>query len=90
MRRSANFATSQNVVKLLVLASCERVIFLAIVVLLKVSLQPLAELKVVEILALGELGDVDMSLDSVLVEGVLEDLVVLYELVLVLGAPLDS
>ena len=76
--------------KLLVLASCERVIFLAIVVLLKVSLQPLAELKVVEILALGELGDVDMSLDSVLVEGVLEDLVVLYELVLVLGAPLDS
>ena len=38
----------------------------------------------------GELGHVDVAFDSVFVEGGLQDFVVLDELVLVLGLPLDS
>lgn len=50
----------------------------------------MAELKVVQVAGLDQLADVNMSLDSILVKSVLQDLVVVYELVLVLGAPLDS
>jgi hypothetical protein len=87
---STNFATSQNVVKLLVLAATQSVVLFTVEVLLEVGLEPLAELEVVEVLGLHELGNVNVPLYAVLVEGVLEDLVVLDELVLVFGAPLDS
>ena len=76
--------------KLLVLAASNSVVLLTIIVLLEVCLEPLAELEVVQVASLHQLGDVDVALDSVLVEGLLEDLVVIDELVFVLGAPLDS
>lgn len=75
--------------KLLVLTAGKRVILLTIVVLLEVGLKPLAELKVVQVLSLDELGNVDVALDSVLVKGLLEDLVVVDVLVLGIGVPLD-
>ena len=50
----------------------------------------MAELKVIQVASLDQLADINMSLDSILVKSVLQDLVVVYELVLVLGAPLDS
>lgn len=76
--------------ELLVLSATQSVVFLTIVVLLEVSLEPLAELEVVEVASFGQLGDVDVALNAVFVEGLLEHLVVLGVLVLVLGAPLDS
>ena len=57
--------------KLLVPTSTKRVILLSIKVLLEVGLQPLAELQVVQIASLDQLGNIDMSLDSVLVKGLL-------------------
>ena len=50
----------------------------------------MAELKVIQVASLDQLADINMSLDSILVKSVLQDLVIVYELVLVLGAPLDS
>ena len=86
----ANLTASQNVVELLISATTKGVVLLTIVVLLEVCLEPLAELEVVQVLGLDELGNVDVPLDSVPVKGLLEDLVVLDELVLMLGVPLDS
>lgn len=50
----------------------------------------MAEFKVIEVAGLDQLCYINMTLDTVLVEGLLEDLVVFDEFVLVLGAPLDS
>ena len=74
--------------KFLVLSPTKGVVWLATVVLLEVSFQPLAELEVVLVSSLLELGDIDVTLDSVLVEGLLENLVVLNEFILVFGIPL--
>lgn len=74
----------------MVLSAGEGVVLITGVILLEVSLEPLAELEVVEVAGLDELANINVPLDSVLVEGVLEDLVVVDELVLVLGSPLDS
>lgn len=71
--------------EILVFASCQGVVFVTTVILLEVSLKPLAELEVVKIASLDELCDIDMSLDSVLIKGGLQELVVVNELVLVLG-----
>ncbi len=50
----------------------------------------MAEFKVIEVAGLDQLCYINMTLDAVFVKGLLEDLVVFDELVLVLGAPLDS
>jgi len=73
----------------LIPTTCQGIVLVTRVVLLPVGLEPLAELEVVQVASLHQLGDIDVPLDSVLVEGVLEDLVVVDELVLVLGTPLD-
>jgi len=76
-------------VELLVLSPAKGVVWLATVVLLEVSFQPLTELEVVLVSRLGELGDFDVTLDAILVEGLLENLVVLNEFVFVFGIPLN-
>ena len=48
----------------------------------------MAELQVIKIPSLDQLGDINVPLDSVLVESLLQHLVVLNELVLMLGSPL--
>lgn len=75
--------------ELLVLSPTKGVVWLATVVLLEVSFQPLTELEVVLVSRLGELGDFDVTLDAILVEGLLENLVVLNEFVFVFGIPLN-
>lgn len=75
--------------ELLVLSPAKGVVWLATVVLLEVSFQPLTELEVVLVSRLGELGDFDVTLDAILVEGLLENLVVLNEFVFVFGIPLN-
>ena len=50
----------------------------------------MAELKVIKVAGLDKLANVNVPLDAILVKGVLKDLVVVDELVLVLGSPLDS
>jgi len=76
-------------VELLVLSPTKGVVWLATVVLLEVSFQPLTELEVVLVSRLGELGDFNVTLDAILVEGLLENLVVLNEFVFVFGIPLN-
>ena len=75
--------------ELLVLSPAKGVVWLATVVLLEVSFQPLTELEVVLVSRLGELGDFNVTLDAILVEGLLENLVVLNEFVFVFGIPLN-
>ena len=74
----------------MVIATTKSVIFVTIVVLVEVSFQPLAELKVIQVARLDQLCNIDVTLDTVLVESLLEDLVVLDEFVFVLCIPLDS
>ena len=73
--------------QVLVLAASKCIIRLPIVVLLEESLQPLAELEVVEWSGFDKLTSLNMSLDAILVKSILEHLVVLDILVLVLGLP---
>lgn len=67
----------------------ECIIGLTVVVLVEVALEPLAKFKVVLIPRLCEFLHINMSFHSIFVERVLQDLVVIDEFVLVLGAPLD-
>ena len=76
--------------ELLILTSTKRVVIVTIVVLFEVSFQPLAELKVVKGTRFDELSHIDVSLDAILIESSLKHLVVLNELVLALGVPLDT
>jgi hypothetical protein len=62
---------------------------LPIVLDIEEALHPLEELKVVLVLSLYELVHIDVALDVVLLEGLLEDLVVLNIFVVVLGSPFD-
>ena len=90
MRWSADPTTTENVEKILISAPCQSVVLVARVILLEVCLEPLAELKIIQVARLDELSDVNVSLYSILVKGVLQDLVVVHEFVLVLGPPLNS
>lgn len=90
LRRCANFAAAKDIEELLVVATTKSIVFFAAIVLIEVSLEPLAELKVVQGTGLHQLGHIDVPLDAVLVEGLLEDLVVVDELVLSFGTPLDA
>ena len=76
--------------QLLIFAAGKRIILFSVVVLLEVSFEPLAELKVVQVLGLNQLCNIDVALDSILVKGLLKHLVVLDVLVLVLSVPLDT
>ena len=89
-RRGTNLTTSQDIMEILVITATKSIVFFAIVILVEVRLQPLAELEVVKIAGLDQFGHIDVTLDTVLVEGLLEDFVVLDELMLVLCTPLDS
>lgn len=84
-----NFVSSKDIVQILILSACKSIVLISAIILLKVSLEPLAELKVVEISCLCELAHFDMPFDSILVKGVLEYFVILNILVLVFGSPLD-
>jgi len=88
-RGSTDLTSTKDVVKFLVLSPTDGVVWLTTVVLLEVSFQPLAELEVVLVSRLGELGDLDVTLNAILVEGSLENLVVFSEFVLVFGIPLN-
>jgi len=77
-------------VEILIFASCQGIVFVTAEVLLEVGLEPLTELEVVKVAGLNELGNIDVSLDAIFVEGSLQELVVVNELMLVLGAPLNS
>lgn len=85
-----HFATSSDVKQLLVLASGGAIVGLSVVVLLEECLDPLTELEVVLVLGFAELGHINMALDSILIEGSLQYLVVLHKLVLMFGVPLHS
>ena len=76
--------------EILILASAKRVVFVTIVVLVEVRFDPLTELKVIQRACLHQLGDIDVPLDTILVEGGLEHFVVLDVLVLAFGAPLNT
>jgi hypothetical protein len=82
-----DLSTTKDVEELLAFAATYGIVGLTIVVLFEVGFEPLAELKVVLVLSLGELSNFDVSLDTVLVEGVLENLVIFDEFVLMLGIP---
>lgn len=84
----SDFASASDVVEFLVLAAAQSIVFSTTVVLLEVSLDPLAEFQVVLVLGLNKLRNVDVTLDSVLLESCLQYLVVVYKFVFVLGAPL--
>jgi hypothetical protein len=73
----------------LILAAAEGVVRFTIVILLEVGLEPLAELEIILVLCLSELPNLDVTLDAVLVEGVLEEFVVIDKFVFVFGVPLD-
>ena len=90
MRRGTDPTATENVEEVLIFAPAQSIILVTRVIFLEVGLEPLAELEVVQVASLDQLADVNMSLDSILVERVLQDLIVVYELVLVLCAPLDS
>ena len=64
------------------------VVVLATVVELKVLLDPLSHLGVVEQPALDQLVDLQVLLDAILLEGFVKQLVVVVIFVLVLGSPL--
>jgi hypothetical protein len=85
-----NFTAACDVVKILALASSGSIVGLSIIVLVEESLNPLAEFQIILVSRLLELGHVDMSLDSVLVERCLQNFVVFNELVFVLSLPLHS
>ena len=72
----------------LILPSTERIIRFSIVILLEIRLQPLAKLKVILVLSFDKLIYFDVSLNAILVESVLKDLVVIYVFVFVLSIPL--
>ena len=76
--------------KLSILATTQRVVLLAIVVLLEVSLEPLAEFEVVKITALNELAYINVSLDTISIKGCLEDFVVFNIFVFMLSTPFHS
>lgn len=76
--------------EILVITATKSIIFFAIVILIEVGLEPLAELEVVKVAGLDQFGHIDVTLDTVLVEGLLEDFIVIDELVFVLCLPLYS
>lgn len=56
---------------------------------IEVSLEPLYKLKIVLVLALAELLNIDVFLYFALREGLLEDLIVIDELPFIAGMPID-
>ena len=83
-----DFSAASDIVQVLVLAPTGAIIGLPIVVFFKKCFKPLTELKIVLVLGLRELGDVDMTFDAILVESGLVHLVVFNKFVLVLSLPL--
>jgi hypothetical protein len=94
VRASAGAARShlvppEDVKQVLALPAPDRIVWLPIVLDVEEALHPLEELEVVLVLSLDELVHIDVALDVILLEGLLEDLVVLNIFVVVLGSPLD-
>lgn len=85
----SHLVSTEDVKQVLALPTPDRVIRLPIELDVEEALHPLEELKVVLVLSLDELVHIDVALDVVLLEGLLEDLVVLHIFVVVLGSPLD-
>jgi len=88
--RRADFAATKNIEEFLVIAATQCIVLLAIVVLFKIGLKPLAELKIIKIASLNQLRNVNVAFDAIFVEGHLKNFVVVDILVLVLGVPLDA
>lgn len=80
---------ASEVIEVLAATATEGVIWFTAVVFLEVCFEPLTELEVVLVLSLNQLGHLDMSLDSVLVKGLLEHFVVFDEFVVILAVPSD-
>ena len=72
----------------MVLSSAKCIIRFSIVILLEIRLQPLAKLKVVLVLGFDKPCYFDVTFNTILVEGILEDFVVLNIFIFVLGIPL--
>lgn len=58
--------------------------------LVEEGLDPLTKLKIILILCILKFTNIDMALNTVLVESALEDFVVFHEFVLMFSLPLDS
>ena len=85
----SHLVSTKDVKQVLTLPSPDRIVRLPIVLDVEEALHPLEELKVILVLGLHELVHIDVALDVVLLEGLLEDLVVLNIFVVVLGSPFD-
>lgn len=85
-----NLVSTSDVVEVLSLSSCRPIVWFSIIVLIEVSFQPLTKFEVVLIFCLLKFSNIDVALDSILVESSLEHLIVFNELVLMFGLPLDS
>lgn len=88
--KRTDLVATEDVEEILVVAASQSVILITAVVLLEVSVEPLAELEVVEGSSLHQFRGVDMPLDTILVEGELEDLVIFDIFVLSFGVPLNA
>ena len=84
----ANLATSQNVEEIFSLSSLKGFIWLAIIILLKVCLKPLAKLKIILIFSLNQFAHFDVTLDTIFVKCILENLVILHKFILMFCIPL--
>lgn len=76
-----------NVVEVLPFSSANSIIFLSSIVHIEEFLDPLKEFKVIKSPCFDEFLDINMSLDSVLVKGGLEYLVVVYEFKFMFSSP---
>lgn len=86
----SNFVSTGNVVQILVLAATGSIVRLSIILLVEKCLDPLNELKIVLVSGLNQLSDIDVTLDSILIETLLQNLVVVNILMFCLSCPLDS
>jgi len=87
--RCSNFVASHDVEKILTFSTLKSTVGLPRVIKVKVSFDPLTKLKIVLIPGLYEFVHIDMSFNSILVEGLLKDFVVFYVFIIKFGSPFD-
>jgi len=85
----SHLVSTKDVKQVLTLPTPDRIVWLPILLDVEEALHPLEEHKVVLVLSLHELVHIDGALDIILLEGLLEDLVVLNIFVVVISSPLD-
>jgi hypothetical protein len=85
-----DFTATCDVIEVLALAPAWTIVGLTIIVLVKIGLNPLTEFQIILVFCFLKLCHINVSLDAVLVEGSLQDFIVLYKFVLVLCLPFHS